>query len=456
MIQEARHELEAHGMSQEDVAEGIGADPGSPTVQYTSPSETITPAGLQLWLKADAGITNLSYDYTSQIILDGTVAGTFVATSIPTWNAEENHMNGYNLINGVSTILFFYDGSEPRYDIRMESYQNGGSIFYAGYFSIYNTTSWATYGNWKTPPTISGLTNALADGNGLYGYEGERPNEPDFGYVLGVGGSDVRYYIFGSPGAWGLFYVNTGPDGESYQIASNANDYPNGTWTMLVEGVGTAFGSGSDWAINPTPPTGVSSALSPLVSTDYIETWADQSVNNRSPAYRASGVASYATIAGNAFVSFPANTNLYLFPVVLGAYTGTIFVVSRFAASTQGSLAMLFFQEEGFQLARGYDMSNVLWFANGADAITSNLPVDNNTNYVLEATFDNDLANLYINGMATGSGPMGGAIVGNNTYIGGYEPSNMAEIIVYDRVLTTAERQQVEAYLAQKYSITLS
>jgi hypothetical protein len=39
MIQEARADLEAHGMSQEDVEAGIGADPGSPAVQ--TPGESI-------------------------------------------------------------------------------------------------------------------------------------------------------------------------------------------------------------------------------------------------------------------------------------------------------------------------------------------------------------------------------------------------------------------------------
>ena len=45
MIQEARQSLEAHGMSHADVTEGIGADPGSPTVQQaeSAPTPTATP-----------------------------------------------------------------------------------------------------------------------------------------------------------------------------------------------------------------------------------------------------------------------------------------------------------------------------------------------------------------------------------------------------------------------------
>ena len=45
LVQEARHELEAHGMSHADVADGIGADPGSPA-RASSPSVTpsVTPS----------------------------------------------------------------------------------------------------------------------------------------------------------------------------------------------------------------------------------------------------------------------------------------------------------------------------------------------------------------------------------------------------------------------------
>jgi hypothetical protein len=38
---------------------------------------------------------------------------------------------------------------------------------------------------------------------------------------------------------------------------------------------------------------------------------------------------------------------------------------------------------------------------------------------------------------------------------GGFQ-GDIAEIIVYDRALTTPERQQVEAYLANKYDISLA
>jgi hypothetical protein len=48
MIQEARADLEAHGMSQEDVQAGIGADPGSPAVQTTTTPAPAFPASISI------------------------------------------------------------------------------------------------------------------------------------------------------------------------------------------------------------------------------------------------------------------------------------------------------------------------------------------------------------------------------------------------------------------------
>jgi len=409
---------------------------GAPVVDPVIPADA-----LNLWLRADAGITPLLFNYDTQIVLAGTVAGTFVATSVPAWNTGEWKKGNYTLSNGVSSISFYMDGYDPVYEIQAAQFSGGVT---AGYRSS-NASDWTTFGNWSTPPVVSGLTNAFADGNGQYDYSGDNPNN----YALVV--NEYRsYYIYGSPGAWELWFYDSDL-GENYQFASNANVLPNGTWTMLAEDVGTAFSSGSNYGMNPTPPTGVSSTSS-LVSTDYIDTWADQSGNNRHAAHSI-GAASLSTIADNAFANFPGSSKLNIPSAVLASYTGTVFVVARFASSTDNSV--LFFQEDAFHLARGYDGSNTLWVNNGGDQVFSNMQVNNNTNYILETTFDNAQGNLYINGTATGSGPIGDFGVGFNVLIGDGQPSNIAEMIVYNRVLTTAERQKVEAYLAQKYAITL-
>ena len=103
MIQEAKHELETHGQSHADVADGIGADPGSaarPTVLPTS------IANLQLWLKADTGIATVVPQYISEIVL--TDAGSTFANGTYT-RASGGHTSFYNEDNGSSIEWSEYD-----------------------------------------------------------------------------------------------------------------------------------------------------------------------------------------------------------------------------------------------------------------------------------------------------------------------------------------------------------
>jgi hypothetical protein len=66
LVQESRHGLEAHGMSQHDIACGIGADPGSPTVQ-TPQGETCTDDIARVtmtgWSFGDRTLTQLDPPY---------------------------------------------------------------------------------------------------------------------------------------------------------------------------------------------------------------------------------------------------------------------------------------------------------------------------------------------------------------------------------------------------------
>ena len=65
LVQEARAELEEHGMSRDDVAEGIGSDPGSPTVQATPASAPAFP--VQITLTGNFGFVNAAPPVLSPI-----------------------------------------------------------------------------------------------------------------------------------------------------------------------------------------------------------------------------------------------------------------------------------------------------------------------------------------------------------------------------------------------------
>jgi hypothetical protein len=71
---------------------------------------------------------------------------------------------------------------------------------------------------------------------------------------------------------------------------------------------------------------------------------------------------------------------------------------------------------------------------------------------------------MYANGFEVGSGSIGGNISTSTgtLQIGGYNKSfnaaeyfngDVAEIIMYNRAVTSTERQQIEAYLNTKYAI---
>ena len=141
-------------------------------------------------------------------------------------------------------------------------------------------------------------------------------------------------------------------------------------------------------------------------------------------------------------------------------FVGTIFVVARFASSTSGTTARLLFQEGvdgNFVFSRGYNNTNAFAITTDeVDFVSSLTNADNNTNYILGATFsESNVATVYLNGISNGTGGVTNNTGTVNTIIGGAEESsNIAEIIVYNRVLNTSERQEVESYLMEKYAIT--
>ena len=84
-----------------------------------------------------------------------------------------------------------------------------------------------------------------------------------------------------------------------------------------------------------------------------------------------------------------------------------------------------------------------------------------NSNYIIASISDDGItAELRQNGVSIRQDSDGGGFYSRSAaYIGNdgttVQPANVyiSEIIVYDRVLTTPERQQVEAYLNSKYQI---
>ena len=421
----------------------------------SSLSKTFDPkkiSGLSLWLKADAGVSFFSFDYKSRLVLSGSVSGTFDATSVPTYNFGDEIPSDYALSDGTSTINWSsFEGNS--FYIITASITLQGVTTNAGYFSN-DGVNWSILGNWTTPPSISGLTNDYSSGNGQYAFTEANPY--DSSKVLDVDGN-VYYSIIGSSGNWQLFYQNQDTQ-EYFQIASNSNDLPNGTWTMLVEDVGIASSTGSAYATNPTPPTTTSSITS-TVTTDNVGGWTDQSGNERNASQATSYLPSYSLIGGKSFIAFPSSASLLINSIWSNVqFVGTIITVARFESSMFASVLLSQEGPEGnLTFFRRYNATNSFAITtDDIDVVSSSSLADDNTNYLLGATFsESNVATVYLNGISNGTG-----VVANNTgypfgsYIGGGDgSSSIAEMVVYNRVLTTQERQQVEAYLKSKYAI---
>lgn len=267
-------------------------------------------------------------------------------------------------------------------------------------------------------------------------------------------GGISTFYLNGTPGDNNIYFE----DGyESSGLNFYLYDYQNNTNTYIItikksEIIDSSIAGGD--APLPTFTT-------TLTATGNYEvtTWADQSGNGRN-AVQSAGYANTSTFGGKSFISFPDNTYLTsyngIWPSTSTIDYGTIIIVARFPSSYQGFSSLLF-NHGNLYIGRGNSETypNGLLASKDNDVnIFGNSNLSNNTNYLIGMTFNLDSLGLYLNGTANGSGA-NFENGGSDEFTIGFngEPFSMAEIVVYNRVLTTQERQQVEAYLNTKYAI---
>jgi hypothetical protein len=250
-----------------------------------------------------------------------------------------------------------------------------------------------------------------------------------------------------------------GPSGNYiyWDEAWNLHDDTDGSVTYTMVSYDPIMFSGVWVEFNGSLPVPTSITTTTLLVTG----WADQSGNGNNASQYSGSSPTYSLIGGKSFVSFAAFVDLFLTNSVWGIgypYIGTIFTVARFPSSSSGGNARLFHAEADtnyFVFGRGIESTNAFFVTNNEeDYATSSPNVDNNTNYILETTFDEQDALIYLNGTLAGDTSVSSnTSVGNEFIGGGEEPSSIAEMVVYNRVLTTPERQQVEQYLNSKYQI---
>lgn len=250
-----------------------------------------------------------------------------------------------------------------------------------------------------------------------------------------------------SGGGYISYGYNSTADGEVWQIfdptLGSISYYTNDTSTF------------SSWIIDQGSANAPSSIISNTTPT-VITAWTDQSGNGNNAT--ATDMPTLSTVSGKTFVDFTG-----------GYFTGnelittpyaTIMCVARFS-STRDIQVMFqqYLDGDNLVLYRGFDLNKGYRIYNGENFSSNSLTNDNET-YLFGVTVNNDTGTLYLNSTADGNGYCGELTPAGAYYLGFWQGGGlpttelqMAEIVVYNRVLTTPERQQVEAYLNSKYAI---
>jgi len=219
--------------------------------------------------------------------------------------------------------------------------------------------------------------------------------------------------------------------------------------------------SGSGTPFSPTDLTNLSLWLKAdagiTLSGSNVTAWADQSGNGNNAT--ATDAPTLTTVSGKTFVDFAGG--YFTGNELITSPYATIMCVARFSSTRD--IEMIFEQEgdngENLLFYRGFDLDSGYRIYNGTDLSASSLTNDNQT-YLFGVTVDNDTGTLYLNSTTDGSGYCGENPPSGLYYLGFWRGNlltttelQMAEIVVYNRVLTNTERQQVEAYLNTKYAI---
>lgn len=226
----------------------------------------------------------------------------------------------------------------------------------------------------------------------------------------------------------------------------------------------------------------------PQDSGTPVASWSDSSGNGRlasqpdaskQPVYRTEG------INGKPYLQFNGSDDFLEVPFGdQGAFFNseefTIFTVAKTDA-TGGDQPIISSTEgtTGAGTAKGYylfyDASNkdaeAVWREGGGDdrVTTAASTIKNTDGYIVTYTMDDtdadsesDTVNLFINGSLKGSQASGVGYIPNTAgnfligkFGGDFFQGGIYEIIIYNRALAVAEREEVEGYLAFKYGMNL-
>ena len=270
-------------------------------------------------------------------------------------------------------------------------------------------------------------------------------------------------------GGWSA-YVNlsTGAAGTLVGCTASISDAGGGWWAVTLTVTAT---SSALFDVAPSSPgdggvsyigdgTGTVLARAASVTQRNVSAWADQSGNGRDATQATAAARPLLTTRGGTPAIYFANVGTADY-LATGAFTlnqpATAFVV----AQTDGvATHETFFDGQAVNTLRCYrsatPKATIYAGVNLEDGAWSAA-----TPYVVHAVFDGASSEVGLNGVAT-TGNAGATGTANGLIIGaaGGPSSQMTgylqEIVIYNRALTAAERQNVERYLGARYGIAVS
>ena len=260
-------------------------------------------------------------------------------------------------------------------------------------------------------------------------------------------------------------YVRSSGGNTTFYLNSNEIYFSGGNWLLYDDSYGdvTYVNLGSSLDPNNWIEENASGAPSAVNTTiTAVTAWADQSGSGNNAT--AIDTPTLSTVIGKTFMNF-AGGYFYGYELLTEQQV-TIMCVARF--SSLRDIEMIFSQIAGddslnMLLYRGFDLDSGYRIYNGLNLSSDSL-TNNNQTYLFGGIFNGESGALFLNGVANGADEIGNIAPEGNYYLGAWGGAEqdppltptemkMAEIVVYDRVLTTPEREQVEEYLNTKYLI---
>jgi hypothetical protein len=194
-----------------------------------------------------------------------------------------------------------------------------------------------------------------------------------------------------------------------------------------------------------------------------ITTWVDKS----GKGFSGTGLGSPPYVAGGG-ISFNGSTQAFNTTYTVTPTTETVFVVVRFNTALASTGYQFVLGTSGVVGSRGFCFNNptgigsLLETYGGANTIRGSAAYSINTTFLYDYTYTSGgTTSLFLNGTQDATMTSSFAFFGTGGYmVLGYIPFNPSyltgtiyEVIIYNTVLTTSQRQNVEGYLAWKWGL---